>query len=54
MIAKLSIEDLRDRYFKLYDEFLELKQHARKQEDKITKSNERSKSSIKSNVSSLD
>ncbi len=37
MIAKLDPADLQDRYLRLYDENLLLKQHARKQEDKIKK-----------------
>ncbi len=37
MIAKLDPADLQDRYLRLYDENLLLKQHGRKQEDKIKK-----------------
>lgn len=37
MIAKLSPEDLQDRYLRLYDDHLLLKQHAKKQEEKIKK-----------------
>ncbi|CAF3169233.1 unnamed protein product [Rotaria socialis] len=35
MIAKLDPAELQDRYLRLYDDNLVLKQHARKQEDKI-------------------
>ncbi|CAF0822799.1 unnamed protein product [Rotaria sordida] len=37
MIAKLDPAELQDRYLRLYDDHLVLKQHARKQEDKIKK-----------------
>ncbi|UJR37682.1 hypothetical protein I4U23_030377 [Adineta vaga] len=37
MIAKLDPSELQDRYLRLYDDHLVLKQHARKQEDKIKK-----------------
>ncbi|CAF1261553.1 unnamed protein product [Rotaria sp. Silwood1] len=37
MIAKLDPLELQDRYLRLYDDHLVLKQHARKQEDKIKK-----------------
>jgi len=37
MIAKLDPADLQDRYLRLYDDNLILKQHAQKQEDKIKK-----------------
>lgn len=37
MIAKLDPAELQDRYLRLYDDHLILKQHARKQEDKIKK-----------------
>ena len=37
MIAKLEPAVLQDRYLRLYDDHLALKQHARKQEDKIRK-----------------
>lgn len=36
-IAKISREDLEDKYLNLYDENIILKKHARKQEDKIKK-----------------
>lgn len=34
-IAKLSREDLEDKYLNIYDENIILKKHARKQEEKI-------------------
>ncbi|CAF3549757.1 unnamed protein product [Adineta steineri] len=37
MIAKLDPAELQDRYLRLYDDHLVLKQHARKQEDQIKK-----------------
>ncbi len=37
MIAKIDPAELQDRYLHLYDDHLVLKQHARKQEDKIKK-----------------
>ena len=37
MIARLDPAELQDRYLRLYDEHLVLKQHARKQEDHIKK-----------------
>jgi hypothetical protein len=37
MIAKLDPAELQDRYLRLYDDHMALKQHARKQEDKIKK-----------------
>ena len=37
MIARLAPEELQDRYIRLYDDHQVLKQHARKQEDKIKK-----------------
>uniref|UniRef100_A0ACB8E9U3 Uncharacterized protein n=1 Tax=Sphaerodactylus townsendi TaxID=933632 RepID=A0ACB8E9U3_9SAUR len=37
-VSRISREELEDRYFRLHDENLLLKQHARKQEDKIKRS----------------
>lgn len=37
MIARLDPAELQDRYLRLYDDHTHLKQHARKQEDKIKK-----------------
>ena len=44
MVAKLDPGVLQDRYIRLYDDHLVLKQHARKQEDKIRKLIENKKS----------